>query len=122
MDRLDYFIPNSPEVEPMLSTYGESDDFEIGDALLFDKEVIHRSCPLTEGPIETRRAFVMRFVEADSSYDLDRVKKLKPFQDIVGYGTGSALANNICQKEDEALIDSPLFKDTKEKRLIPFET
>lgn len=121
MNHLDYFIPNSPEVDPMLNKFAESDNFEVGDALLFHKDVIHRSCPLTEGPLETRKAFVMRFIDVNSTYDLDRVQRLKPFQEIVNYGSASTFGEKVCQQEGEIIIDSPLFKDTKEKRLLPFE-
>ncbi|NEN98994.1 MAG: hypothetical protein F6K50_26920 [Moorea sp. SIO3I7] len=119
MGRLESFMVNSPEVDPILKTQAETDDFELGDALLFDKEVIHRSCPLTEGPINRRRAFVMRFIAADSTYDLDRVQKLKPFIDILGYGFASTFALNVCKEEGELIMESPLFNTTRAKRLIP---
>ena len=43
-------------------------DFEVGDALLFDKYVWHKSCPLKEGVLPSRRAYVMRFISAHSRY------------------------------------------------------
>ncbi len=118
MERLEYFMVSSPEVDTILRTQAEMDDFELGDVLLWDKEVIHRTCLLTEGPINTRRAFVMRFIAADSTYDLDRVQKLKPFIDILNYDSYSTFALNVCQQEGELIIDSPLFKSTKAQRLI----
>lgn len=43
-------------------------DFEVGDALLFDKYVWHKSCPLKEGVLPSRRAYVMRFIGSKSHY------------------------------------------------------
>lgn len=43
-------------------------DFEVGDALLLDKYVWHKSCPLKEGVLPSRRAYVMRFIGAHSHY------------------------------------------------------
>jgi hypothetical protein len=40
-----------------------------GDAIIFDKTVFHRSNPLRSGSLKTRRAFVMRLVEAKSRYN-----------------------------------------------------
>ncbi|MGB3403666.1 MAG: phytanoyl-CoA dioxygenase family protein [Microcoleaceae cyanobacterium] len=118
MERLEYFMVSSPEVDTILRTQAEMDDFELGDVLLWDKEVIHRTCLLTEGPINTRRAFIMRFIAADSTYDLERVQKLKPYIDILNYDSYSTFALNVCKEEGELIIDSPLFKTTKAQRLI----
>ncbi|MBC6476953.1 MAG: hypothetical protein GDA56_03300 [Hormoscilla sp. GM7CHS1pb] len=43
-------------------------DFEVGDALLLDKFVWHKSCPLKEGTLPSRKAYVMRFVGSHSRY------------------------------------------------------
>lgn len=43
-------------------------DFEVGDALLFDKFVWHKSCPLKEGVLPSRRAYVMRLIGGHSHY------------------------------------------------------
>ncbi|MEC4817960.1 MAG: hypothetical protein SAK29_32520 [Scytonema sp. PMC 1069.18] len=42
------------------------DDFEVGDALLLDKFVWHKSCPLKEGALSSRMAYVMRFVDSQA--------------------------------------------------------
>ncbi|NEO39761.1 MAG: hypothetical protein F6J90_26900 [Moorea sp. SIOASIH] len=119
MGRLESLMVNSPEVDTILRTQAETDDFELGDALVFDKEVMHRTCLLTEGPINRRRAFVMRFIAADSTYDLNRVQKLKPFMDILGYSFFTTFALDICKEEGELIMESPLFNTTRAKRLIP---
>lgn len=40
-----------------------------GDAIIFDKNVFHRSNPLKQGPMNSRKAFVMRFIEASSKFN-----------------------------------------------------
>lgn len=44
------------------------DDFEIGDALLLDKIIWHKSCPLKEGELPSRMAYVMRLVDSQARY------------------------------------------------------
>lgn len=44
------------------------DDFEVGDALLLDKFIWHKSCPLKEGALSSRMAYVMRFVDCQARY------------------------------------------------------
>ena len=44
------------------------DDFEVGDALLLDKFVWHRSCPLKAGTLPSRMAYTMRFVDSQARY------------------------------------------------------
>ena len=44
------------------------DDFEVGDALLLDKFVWHRSSPLQEGPLPSRMAYTMRFVDSQARF------------------------------------------------------
>jgi hypothetical protein len=53
------------------------DDFKPGDALLFNKMVIHLSVMPGEGPLPRRAAYVMRFVDAGSHYDLERARNLE---------------------------------------------
>lgn len=43
-------------------------DFEVGDALLLDKFVWHRSVPLREGKLPSRMAYTMRFVDSQTRY------------------------------------------------------
>src|SRR3990167_3628787 len=61
---------NSPGIGRLLEYFSVEDDYELGDALLFDKYVIHRSVKLGEGELETRDAFSLRFIADDSRYDL----------------------------------------------------
>lgn len=87
----DYFdlrlgILNSPTMKELLDVHAVEDDFEPGDALLFNKSVIHRSVLLGEGELSHRAAYVMRFVDATSRYDLNRAQSLEfPSEQ---YGTG----------------------------------
>ncbi len=69
-------VLNSPAMREILENLCIEDDFEPGDALLFNKMVVHRGVALEEGPLAKRTAYVMRFVEAGSHYDLQRARNL----------------------------------------------
>ena len=69
-------ILNSPAMMEVLESHCVEDDFEPGDALVFNKMVVHRSVTLGDGPLTKRAAHVMRFVDAGSHYDLQRAKDL----------------------------------------------
>ena len=69
-------ILNSPAMLEILENHCVEYDFEPGDALLFNKMVVHRGVALEEGPLAKRAAYVMRFVEAGSRYDLQRARNL----------------------------------------------
>ncbi|MGD1698713.1 hypothetical protein [Dapis sp. BLCC M229] len=43
-------------------------DFSIGDVLLFDKFVWHRSCPFKQGDLPSRMAYTMRFIDRKARY------------------------------------------------------
>ena len=70
-------VLNSPTLVEILDSHRVEDDFKPGDALLFNKMVIHRSVMLGEGPLPRRAAYVMRFVDAGSHYDLERARNLE---------------------------------------------
>lgn len=87
----DYFklragILNSPVMHELLETHKVEHDFEPGDVLLFDKTVVHRSVMLEEGEMPRRAAYVMRFVDADSRYDLNRARALEFPSEQYGHG------------------------------------
>ena len=69
-------ILNAPPIADILEHHQVEDDFEPGDVLIFNKNVVHRSIMLGEGALPRRAAYVMRFVEAGSHYDLQRARNL----------------------------------------------
>ena len=78
----DYFglrmgILNSPVMDELLKVHQVEDEFVPGDVLLFNKTVVHRSVALGEGELPARAAYVLRFVDADSHYDLERAQCLE---------------------------------------------
>lgn len=62
----------SPPMLEILERHRVEDDFEPGDALLFNKWVPHRSVALEAGDLTRRAAFVLRFVDLGSHYDFER--------------------------------------------------
>ena len=53
----------------LFEAYKTQDDFEVGDVLLFTKSMWHRSEPLLPGPLATRLAVTMRFLDWRSRLD-----------------------------------------------------
>ena len=70
-------ILNSPAMGEVLEAHEVEYDFAPGDALLFNKTVIHRSVMLEEGELPLRAAHVMSFIDKDSRYDLNRASALE---------------------------------------------
>lgn len=116
--KLELLPVGTPEMIAMLDAHAETFDYDVGDALLFDKYVLHRSRPLTEGPIDTRGAFTFRFVDAHSTYDRQRARNLIPFQEGLNYSDQTVYSLNVGETHGEPLIDSPMFKDTRDKRVL----
>lgn len=87
----DYFclrtgILNSAPMAEIFESHQVEEDFLPGDVLLFNKMVIHRSIMLGEGELPRRAAYVMRFVDAGSHYDLQRAQDLE--YPVTQYGKG----------------------------------
>lgn len=53
----------------LFDSEGISFELAPGDAIIFDKNVFHRSNALLPGFLKTRRAFVLRFIEAKSRFN-----------------------------------------------------
>lgn len=70
-------ILNSPAMSEIFESHQVEDNFEPGDVLLFNKLVVHRSIMLGEGRLPRRAAYVLRFVDAGSHYDLQRAQDLE---------------------------------------------
>ena len=87
----DYFalrngVLNSPTMVDILENHEVEDDFEPGDVLVFNKQVVHRSIMLGDGDLTRRVAYVLRFVDAESHYDLQRAQTLE--YPVERYGKG----------------------------------
>ncbi|NEO63070.1 MAG: hypothetical protein F6J98_22570 [Moorea sp. SIO4G2] len=63
----EFFYASKVE-EMVLEKNKVEDSFEVGDALLLDKFVWHRSVPLLEGKLPSRMAYTMRFVDSQARY------------------------------------------------------
>lgn len=68
---------NSPVMEELLDVHRIEDNFDPGDVLLFNKNVVHRSVMLGDGDLDHRTAYVLRLVDATSRYDLHRAQALE---------------------------------------------
>ncbi len=109
---------NSPAMSELFEHYAEEDDFEVGDALLMDKYVVHRSVSLGEGPIPMRRAFALRFICETSRYDRARAMSLEVPRVYFGYEGPTRFHLDVCRFDGDRIVDSPLFNGDRVKRLL----
>ena len=127
---MDYFAPrggilNSPALSEILEAHQVEDDFEPGDVLLFQKNVIHRSIRLEEGALARRAAYVFRFVDAGSHFDLKRAQDLE--YPVERYGDGPYPYKPFTRKHIEIaeagaghgdLLSDCAYFSNRERRLI----
>lgn len=111
---------NDPAIKKLLDYFAVEDDFEVGDALIFDKNVIHRSIMLGDGDIDVRTAFVMRFVSSTSTYDSLRAHNLEIPRAYFNYAGPTKFHLNLCEKDGDLIIDSHLFNN-KGYRLLTIQ-
>lgn len=70
-------------------------EFDVGDAFLFDKHVLHRSSPLLPGKLQTRMALICRFVDAEALYDRERFYTLFHHLEKSAASAGNVGASNL---------------------------
>ena len=121
-------ILNSPPMDEILDNHQVEDDFEPGDVLMFNKMVAHRSIMLGEGELARRAAYVMRFVDAGSHYDLERARNLE--YPVEQYGTGFFPYKPITRQHIEIaeagaangdLLSTCAYFGDRERRMIRHE-
>lgn len=115
---LRHSILNSPALSSLLEYYKVTDSFALGDVLLFNKNVIHVSEPLEDGEIETRTAFVMRFVDYESRYDRTRASGLDFPKIYFDRPASSNFHSRVCQKDNDLIRESKLFSDAASRTLL----
>lgn len=109
---------NSSGMNRLLEYFAVEDDFELGDALLFDKYVIHRSVVLEEGPLDVRDAFSLRFICEDSRYDRTRAHNIEIPRNYFKYPGPTKFHLEICQNDGDRIVDSPFFDNDREQRRV----
>ena len=118
-------ILNSPVMDELLEVHQVEDDFDPGDVLLFNKTVVHRSIMLGEGELSHRSAYVLRFIDAASRYDLNRVQALEfPAEQYTkGFFTYKPVTRQHIEiaeagaKDGDLLAECAYFSD-RDRRLI----
>lgn len=109
---------NDAAMKKILDFFAVQDDYELGDALIFDKHVIHRSVFLKDGPIDARAAFVMRFVCSESKYDKKRALNLEIPREHFKYKGPTRFHLDVCKEDGELLKRSSLFNYDIETRIL----
>jgi len=108
---------NDTAQKDILDHFGVEDKFELGDALIFDKYVIHKSVMLGEGPIDSRAAFVMRFFCDQSTYDAERAKDLEIPRNYFEYAGPTKFHIEVAKNQGDLLINSPIFSGQEYRHL-----
>ncbi|MFF7994501.1 phytanoyl-CoA dioxygenase family protein [Kitasatospora xanthocidica] len=109
---------NSPQMTGLLDHVAVEDSFEPGDALIFDKYVLHRSVPLGEGPIPSRLAYALRFSSIDARYDKSRVDALGYPRVTFDYDVGSDFNEKVASQDGEQVYASRYFDGTRQARTL----
>ena len=109
---------NDPAMKKMLDYYTVEDSFELGDALIFDKNVIHRSVKLSDGKLDSRPALAIRFTDAEASYDKKRAMDLEVPRKFWNYAGPTSIHLTVASEDGTLMKDSPLFKENLNQRLI----
>lgn len=112
---------NSPEMASLLDHFAVEDSFEVGDALIFDKYVIHRSVRLGEGPLPSRLAYALRFSSVDALYDKRRVDALSFPRVAFNYDVGSTFNENVGDNDGDEVYASPQFEGTRKARTLEMQ-
>lgn len=100
---------NDPAMDRLLNYFSSEDEFAIGDALIFDKDVIHRSVLLEDGPIDSRIAFVMRFFCETSTYDKERAHDLEVPRKHFSYAGPTTFHLEVADESGDLLSRSRIF-------------
>jgi hypothetical protein len=109
---------NQAPLRDLLEHHAEEDDFEPGDALLMNKYVLHRSVALADGPLAHRDAFAFRFISANSRYDALRARDVEIPRRYYGYAGPTSFHLDVCKKDGELIVDSPLFASDRTTRRL----
>ena len=109
---------NDPAMKKMLDYYTVEDSFELGDALIFDKNVIHRSVKLSDGKLDSRPALAIRFTDAEARYDKKRAMDLEVPRKFWNYAGPTSIHLTVAIEDGTLMKDSPLFKENLNQRLI----
>lgn len=114
-------VLNDKSMKKLLDYFCVEDDFKLGDVLLFNKNVIHRSIKLEEGELDRRGAFVMRFIEDSSSYDIDRALSLEFPRKLFDYSGCSTFHLDVCNNKGDSISKSKYFTHKDARLLIEKE-
>jgi hypothetical protein len=110
-------ILNDDNMKTLLDHFGTEDDYSLGDILLFNKNVIHRSIKLEEGELDKRGAFAMRFIDSNSTYDKKRALSLEYPRELFNYDGCSTFHLDICKDENEIISKSNYYPNDSIRNL-----
>ena len=104
-------IADMESLTELFEFYKREDRFQPVDALLFDKYVIHRSAMLREGPMPSRRALVLRFIDRRSTFDARRARLFLAGAQAVGLTSSNKLADRLGLHDGVPIVTSSTVRD-----------
>jgi len=110
-------VLNSPAMKEILESHKIEEDYELGDVLLFDKNVIHRSVMLREGKLEKRAAMAIRFMDIDSCFNKKQALNIDYPAKKYGANLFSQIQNQMNLDDGERFLNSTYF-DNLDKRIL----
>ena len=114
---LKHEILNSPAMLEILENHKIEEDYDLGDVLLFDKNVIHRSVMLKDGILEKRAAFVLRFMDTNARFNKKQAINVDYPAQKYGANLFSQAHNQINLAHGELFLNSNYF-DNLNKRIL----
>ncbi|WP_341755527.1 hypothetical protein [Candidatus Tisiphia endosymbiont of Ptychoptera albimana] len=108
---------NSSAILDILETHKIEEDYEVGDVVLFNKNVIHRSSRLKDGPLAKRAAFILRFMGVDSRFNKQQALNIDYPARKYGATLFAQTHKQMNLEDGQLFIESSYF-DNIDKRMI----
>ncbi|MDA9019222.1 hypothetical protein N9I61_01745 [Flavobacteriales bacterium] len=102
---------NDPGMRRILDAYQVEPELALGDAILFDKNIIHSSVPLNSESNETRQAIALRFISPKSRFDQQRADRLEIPRRMLNMRGPTNFHLNLGLEDGQLIKESPMFAD-----------
>lgn len=109
---------NDPGMSQILGSYEVEPELALGDAILFDKNIIHSSVPLQSHDTDSRQALAIRFISPNSRFDHRRANRLEIPRRMLDFRGPTSFHLTLGLEDGQLLKDSPKLAPTLEKRWL----
>lgn len=112
---------NNPGILSVAEKYVVTPTLKLGDAIIFNKFVIHASNPLRHGASKKRLALALRFVDSKSTFDETRAQNLEIPRRMLNFSGPSKFHLSLELSDGQVITESPRFTSEIGWRLIHSE-